>query len=97
VRSGGAEQFDEAKLRRATVATQLVLLTLCVARVSADLRRGPLTIEGDMALALLVVLATLLVAKAIAWAIRSISSAEKHPPSPPSPRTIVGVNDARSR
>jgi hypothetical protein len=37
--------------------TELVVLGLCAARVATDLRRGPLTFEGDIALALLVVVA----------------------------------------
>jgi hypothetical protein len=58
--------LDGRKLYRALVLTQLVLFALCAARVEVDLRRGSLTIEGDLALALLFVVAMSLAVKAVA-------------------------------
>jgi hypothetical protein len=70
-RSRATEPPDETqKTGRAAILTQLVLLALCAARVAADRMRGPLTIEGSVALGLSVVYATTLVAKAMAWAAR---------------------------
>ena len=65
VSSGSTSQMEEAALDRAVVVTQLVLIALCVARAGSDVLHGPRTIEGGVAAALFVVLATWLVAKAI--------------------------------
>jgi hypothetical protein len=70
VRSDATGPVDGARLGRTIVVTQLVLSGLCAARVGSDVQRGPLTPEGILALALLVALATWLLAKSIAWAIR---------------------------
>ena len=53
----GAERVDQATLDRTMVLTELVVVGLCAARGGTDLRHGPLTLEGDLALALLVVVA----------------------------------------
>jgi hypothetical protein len=81
VRSGTTGLMDERKLCRAIAVTQFALLSLCAARIWTDWLRGPLTVEGTMALALLVVLTISLVAKAIAWTIRAAVPAGRHPPS----------------
>jgi hypothetical protein len=61
--------MEESALDRALMVTQLVLIALCVARAGGDFLHGPRTIEGGVAAALFVVLATWLGAKAIgkAW------------------------------
>jgi hypothetical protein len=69
VSSGATGPVGEAKLGRAIVVTQLVLFALCVARAAADLRRGPPTIEGGVALVLAIAFAMSLIAKAIDWMI----------------------------
>jgi hypothetical protein len=65
VRSTAPARLSEATLAQAIALTQLILLALCAARVAADRLRGSLSTEGDIALALLVVLAASLVGKAI--------------------------------
>jgi hypothetical protein len=52
----GAGPVDDGGLHRTMLLTQGVVLALCAARVASDLQRGPLTIEGDIALVLLVIL-----------------------------------------
>jgi hypothetical protein len=52
-----AVPVEPGALARTMLFTELVVLGLCAARVATDLRRGPLTFEGDIALALLVVVA----------------------------------------
>jgi hypothetical protein len=52
-----AGPVDDGGLRRTMLLTQAVVLALCAARVATDLQRGPLTLEGDVALVLLVILA----------------------------------------
>jgi hypothetical protein len=53
----GAEPVDQATLDRTMVVTELVVAGLCAARVGTDLQHGPLTLEGDLALALLIIVA----------------------------------------
>ena len=77
VRSGAPERMDEGKLNGAIVLTQLALLGLCAARVESDRLRGPLSIEGSIALVILTILAMWLAAKAIAWTIWHDVSSEK--------------------
>ena len=67
-------QLDGRRLYRAIVWTQLVLFSLCAARVGVDCRRGPLTIEADLALALLLVVAMSLAVKALARCRKSHAS-----------------------
>jgi hypothetical protein len=52
----GAGPMDDGGLQRTMLLTQGVVLALCAARVVSDLKRGPLSIEGDIALVLLVIL-----------------------------------------
>jgi hypothetical protein len=66
--------MDEAKLGQTVALTQVVLLALSAARVRADAIRGPLGIEGLMALALACVLAISLFDKAIGWTIGGAST-----------------------
>src|SRR3974390_2693720 len=77
VRSGATGRTNEPKLHRAMALTQLAVLALCAARVGIDAHRGPLSIEGSIALALVVVLAMSLVAKAIRWAMGAAGPAEE--------------------
>ena len=63
VPSSATGPIDEGKLHEGIVLTQLGLLALCAARVATDSARGPLGVEGVIALALLVVLAASLIAK----------------------------------
>jgi hypothetical protein len=95
VRSG-ATGLDDVKLHRAIALTQLGLLALCAARVSSDWLRGPLSVEGSIALGLLLILAMLLAAKAIGWAIRAALPAEGHTSSPSSTTTAVEAEDVRA-
>jgi|CZKU01.1.fsa_nt_gi hypothetical protein len=97
VRLGAIERVSEASLGRAIMLTQLVLLTLCTARVGADWLRGHATIEGGLALVLVGAFATWLVSEAIVGATRSdvptrTGATLYRFPS----RRISGVNDARS-
>lgn len=57
--------MDEATLGQTMALAQVVLLALSAARVGADAIRGPLSIEGLMALALVFVLAMSLFDKAV--------------------------------
>jgi hypothetical protein len=82
VRPDATDQVDETQLGQAATLTQLVLLGWCAARVAADRIRGPLTIEGSIALALCIVFATLLFAKGFGWAVHDAEPADRHPPSP---------------
>jgi hypothetical protein len=51
--SGATAPVGGANLGRAIVLAQLVLVTLCAARAAVDGLRGPVTVEGVVALALL--------------------------------------------
>jgi hypothetical protein len=53
---------DDAGLDRTMTLTEMVLVALCAARVGTDLQRGPLTLEGHLALGLLVILSIVLLA-----------------------------------
>jgi hypothetical protein len=77
VRSVPGDPVGEVRLSRALVVTHLVLLALCAARVGTDLRRGPLSIEGDIALAIFVILAISTLARAIGWAMRRAVPTDK--------------------
>jgi hypothetical protein len=92
VQSGAAGPVSEARLGRTIVLTQLVLLGLCAARIGADLLRGPLGIEGGIAVALFVALAASLVAKAFAWALRAATTGEKDMSSRSPTPTTVGAS-----
>jgi hypothetical protein len=97
VRSAPNGRSEEARLGRALALSQLALLALCAARVGTDLLRGKWSIEGGgVALALLVVLALSLDAKAIARAIRDAARLEKHRSSSSSTPTTVGAEDAHN-
>lgn len=65
----------EVRLSRSVALIQVVLFALCAGRVVTDLHRGPLTLEGAIALALLVVLSMPFVGKAIGRTIRGTTVA----------------------
>ncbi len=70
--SGGASgPLRDAQLGRAMAVTQLAVVLLCVARVEADRVRGPLGVEGRIALAVgVAVSASLVLAlmrRAVEW------------------------------
>lgn len=65
VRADVTKAMDEAGLGRAVALTRFVLLVLCAARVGSDWLRGAPSIEGRMALVLVVVLVMSLVANAV--------------------------------
>ncbi len=69
--AGSAARVDDAGLGRGIAWAQLALWTLCAARADADMNRGALTLEGHIAVALLVVLTVCLAAKTIDWAVRA--------------------------
>ncbi len=96
VRSGATDMMDDTRLRRAAVLTQVVLLVLCAARVEVDRVRGPLTIEGSMALALFVVFAMSLLAKAVGWLARGARPTDKHHLSPTPTLTLVRATHGRA-
>lgn len=77
VRSAATGPTDEAQLDQMMALTQLALLILCVARVCADLVRGPLTFEGHIALAVVVVLAMLLIDRATEWVVRDAPPSDR--------------------
>jgi hypothetical protein len=64
LRSDATAPVSGANLGRAIVLTQLVLVTLCAARVASAWLRGQVTVEGVVALALLCAFTTWLVAGA---------------------------------
>lgn len=70
--------MDEEKLGQTMSLTQVVLLALSAARVRADAIRGPLSIEGVIALALAFALAMSLFDKAIGWTIGGASTKSRH-------------------
>lgn len=70
--------MGEAKLGQTMALAQVVLLALSAARVGADAIRGPLSIEGLTALALVFVLAMSLFDKAIKWTVGSASTKSRH-------------------
>jgi hypothetical protein len=67
-RPDAARRVSGASLGRAIVLTQLVLVTLCAARAGIDWLGGRSTVEGGVALSLVVIFAMWLVAEAIAGA-----------------------------
>jgi hypothetical protein len=80
-------------LDRATVLAKLAVVMLCAARVGADWLRGYATIEGGVALALLVAFTMWLVAEATGGATRSASPAQGATPyRSPRPRGAGGGN-----
>jgi len=95
VGTGISMGMSEASLARGVVWTQLVVLVLCAARVRADLLGGTRTIEGGLALGLLVVLAASLFARAIAWALRRRGGGPRLPP--PTPAWTIGSSHAHAK
>jgi len=74
VRTGATAPLSGRNLGRAIVLAQLVLMTLCGARATADWLHGQATIEGGAALALLCAFTTWLIAEATAGATRPATS-----------------------
>jgi hypothetical protein len=96
VRTGVAGGMDEASLDFGVLATELVLLALSAARVCADLRNGLRTIEGSLALVLVVTMAACLGGRVIAWATRRPSGGRRLPPASP-PSVAFRSKDAHAR
>ena len=97
VRLGTIQRVSEASLGRGIVLTQLVLVTLCAARVGADWLRGHATIEGGIALALLAAFTMWLVAEAIVAATRHATPTQGATVYRFPGRRTLGVNDAGAR
>jgi hypothetical protein len=96
-RSAATGPISDAKLGRAIVLTQIVLLVLSVARVAADDRQSPPSVEGIIALVVVVSLVGSLAAKAIHWATRQNPKdrggrSKRHP----SNSLLAGTNRARA-
>ena len=68
---------SEVRLSRSVALTQVVLFALCAGRVVTDLHRGPLTLEGAIALALLLVLSMPFVAEAVRRKIRGATAGRR--------------------
>jgi len=75
--------------------TEVVICAWCAARAASDLLRGPLSIEGGVALALCLIVSTRLVAKAIRWAARRDGPWQEDPRSASWTPTIVPIGDSR--
>ena len=97
VRLGTIQRVSEASLGRGIVLTQLVLVTLCAARVGADWLRGHATIGGGIALALLAAFTMWLVAEAIVAATRHATPTQGATVYRFPGRRTLGVNDAGAR
>jgi hypothetical protein len=94
IRSHTTGRIDEAHLASATVLAKLVLVLLCAARVSADWLRGHATIEGGVALALLVAFAMWLGSES-RGANRRAAQADGDTPYRSASPQLVGGSDVR--
>lgn len=93
-----ADSAGLARLGRSIVVTQLVLLAWCVARAAADWRRGPLGVEGFIAIALAFAIFISLAAKALGWAahVGRGHGRGRGRPTPSSRSWPMGVDRARA-
>ena len=81
-RSGVAARVADVSLRPVIVVTRTVLATLCAARAAADWLHGHATVEGDVALMLVIAFAMWLTAEAVGEAIRAAGQPKRcHPPT----------------
>jgi hypothetical protein len=74
VGAGTGGPVRDAGLRRAIVATRMVVATLCGARAGSDWLRGQATFEGAIAVVLLVVFTMWLTAEAIGRDLRAAAA-----------------------
>jgi hypothetical protein len=94
VRSGNAARMSDASLGSGVVWTQLLLLSLCAARVGTDWLRGRATMEGGVAFILLVAFTMCLVAEAIVGATRGPAPARRDTPPGSSGSRTAGMDHA---
>lgn len=90
VRASADGDVDEPRLRQAVVWTKLVLMALCAARVQTDRLHGLATLEGRVALALLVVFGISLAVQVLGRPTRRRVWEDKRVPSPPARLRAVG-------
>ena len=93
--SGATDTVDETGLRRAAVLTQMVVVVCAPRALEIDRARGPLSIEGSIALALLVVFATSLLAHAVGALTRGAGATDKPDRSPTPTLTLVRAKQGR--
>jgi hypothetical protein len=97
VPSGAGAHVSEAGLRQGAAWTQLVLLALCAARAGIDLHNGRVTIEGDVALALLIVFTVWLAVELLGGAARRAIWEDDHAPYRASKPMAIGADITRRR
>jgi hypothetical protein len=97
VQSGAAPRVSDASLRRAIVVTRTVLAILCAARAAADWLQGHATVEGGVALVLVVVFTTWLAVEAIGREPRVSVPLQAETPYRSSMRPSVGADDDRAK
>lgn len=96
VPSGAAGRLPDASLRRALVVARTVLAILCAARAAGDWLRGHATIEGAVALLLVLAFATWLAVEAIGRELRASVPLRADTPYRSSMPRSVGAGDDRA-